>query len=87
MTQSLGRRIVHPKNSGCGMLMRPYVPPSCGNVVKTPMITEEIASVSRMRYSPESFWAGSATSVPARNAKSMPMIAVGRKLHPWVITR
>jgi hypothetical protein len=34
------------------------VPPSCGNVVNTPRITEEIASVSRIRYSPDSFCAG-----------------------------
>ena len=48
------------------------MPPSWSNVVKNPMITDDIASVMRMRYSTDSFSAGSATSAPTTNATREP---------------
>ena len=68
--QSDGFCQVQPNRFDFGRLVSPLMPPSWSNVVKKPMITDDIASVSRMRYSTDSFSAGSATSAPTMNATS-----------------
>ena len=84
ISQSSGRRSVHPKRLAAGRLMRPYVPPISGIATSRPRITDDTASVSRMRYSTLSLSAGRATSVPMTNASSMPSSVPSRKFQPWV---
>jgi hypothetical protein len=55
--------------------------------VKTPTMTNEMASVRRIRYSTESFKAGRATMEPTMKASTMPTSAVGTKFQPWTLTR
>jgi hypothetical protein len=47
--------------------------------VNAPMITDEMARVSRIRYSTDSRIAGRATIVPTTKAMAMPMARAGRK--------
>ena len=83
INQSSGRRSVQPNRFAAGRLMRPYVPPISGIATSSPRITEDTASVSRMRYSTLSLSAGSATSVPMTNASTMPSSVPSRKFQPW----
>ena len=54
-------------------------------MTKTPMMIDDAANVSRMRYSTESFIAGSETSTPATNANTMPSSTEGTNDHPWMV--
>ena len=44
------------------------------------MITDDTANVNKIRYSTDSFSAGSATIIPAINASTMPTPTAGKKL-------
>ncbi len=70
--QSIGFCHVQPNRLDFGRLVSPLIPPSWSNVVKNPMITDDIANVRRMRYSTDSFSAGSATSAPTTKATIAP---------------
>ena len=59
------------------------MPPKSGIAMSSPRITDDTASVSRMRYSTVSLRAGRATSVPMTNASNMPSSVPTRKFHPW----
>ncbi len=63
------------------------MPPSSGNVVNVPRMTVDTARVSRMRYSGDSFIAGSDTSRPTMPARPTPTSMAGTKFHPRVSVR
>ena len=63
------------------------VPPIDGVAMSRPRITDDTASVSRIRYSTVSFRAGSATMLPMTNANTMPTTVPSRKFQWWLSDR
>ena len=59
--------------------MRPYEPPIDGHAMSSPRMTDDTASVSRIRYSTLSLSAGRATMLPMTNARTMPSSVPSRK--------
>ena len=67
--------------------MRPYVPPSCGNVVNTPMITDETAKRQQDQVLDGQLQRGQRHQRAGDEREEHAERRRGKKFHPWVMTR
>jgi hypothetical protein len=79
---SFGRRNSLPNSEAAGTSVRPNSEPRPATLEMTTSATVWAVSVSRIRYSPESFMAGRLSSSPATNASPTPIKMDGTKLTP-----